>query len=259
MTPAEAYDSILQFSPVSDRSEEAARSAIECAQALIASVGGKSFGWSRRQKRERLLDEQIAILRQYGGDWCIPGIQIASQGEHDVWREDYADVVYKITNRGAFGFVVDQENDNRRNKLSLRQALPSEYLVRLGTQNVAFGDAITLQGIQAVGQPAVISAQPYVDQGRPSQDDIHAFFAECGFIRLPDDMMMQQYGSKPFWYRPSDSIIAADANPENFSRITDDIIVPIDLITHPMDASLLHSTARQNGVNLDRLIQALSD
>lgn len=33
-------------------------------------------------------------------------------------------------------------------------------------------------------------------------------------------------------------------------------IVPIDLITHPMDASLLHSTARQNGVSLDKRIQS---
>lgn len=256
MTPAEAYDSILQFSPVSDRSEEAARSAVECAQALLGSVGGKSFGWSRRQKREGLLDEQIAILRRYAGSLVIPGIQIASQGEHDVWREDFSDHVHKLTNQGEFGFVVDQENDNRRNKLALRQALPSEYLLRLGTQNVAFGDAITLQGIQTSRVPSILTAQPYVDQGRPSQEDIHAFFTQCGFIRLPDEMMMQQYSSKPFWYRPSDSILIADANPENFSRVTDDIIVPIDLITHPMDLSLMHSTAEQNGVKLDKLISS---
>jgi len=191
VTPAEAYDSILQFSPVSDRSEEAARSAVECAQALVASVSGKSFGWSRRQKREGLLDEQIRILRRHAGSLVIPGIQIASQGEHDVWREDYSDIVHKLTNQAEFGFVVDQESDNRLNKLALRQALPSEYLLRLGTQNVAFGDAITLQGIQAGRIPAILTAQPYADQGRPSQEDIHAFFAQCGFIRLPDDMMMQ--------------------------------------------------------------------
>lgn len=257
MTPAEAHDSILQFSPVSDRSEKAARSAVECAQALLASVRGKSFGWSRRQKREGLLDEQVRILRRHAGSLVIPGIQIASQGEHDVWREDCSDIVYKLTNQAEFGFVVDQESDNRRNKLALRQALPSEYLLRLGTQNVAFGDAISLQGIQAGRIPSILTAQPYVDQGRPSQEDIDTFFAQCGFIRLPDDMMMQQYISKPFWYRPSDSILAADANPENFSRIDDDIIVPIDLITHPMDASLMHSTAQQNGVDMNRLIQSV--
>lgn len=253
MTPAEAYDSIFQFAPVSDRSEKAARSAVECAQKLIGNPETKSFGWSRRQKRERLLNEQIAILRQYAAIHAIPGIQIASQGEHDVWHENGGGHVIKLTNQERFGFVVDQENDNRCNKLSLRHALPSEYLLRLGTQNAAFGDAISLQGIQAGRIPAFITAQPEIDRGRPSQEDIHAFFAQCGFIRLPDDMMMQQYSSKPFWYRSSDSIIAADANPENFSRIEDDIIVPIDLITHPIDAFLLHSTARQNGVNLDRL------
>jgi len=161
-------------------------------------------------------------------------VQIAAQGEHDVWREDFSPIVHKITNRGAYGYVIDQESDNRRNKLCLRHALPSEYLLRLGTQNVAFGDAISLQEIQLGRVPSILTAQPYVDQGRPSQEDINAFFSQCGFIRLPDDMMMQQYSNKPFWYRPSDSILIADANPENFSRITDDIIVPIDLITHPI-------------------------
>ncbi|MES2596966.1 MAG: hypothetical protein V4662_16600 [Verrucomicrobiota bacterium] len=256
MTPSEAYDSILQFSPVSDRSEEAARSAVECAQKLIAGAETKSFGWSRRQKRERLLDEQVAILRQYAAAYIIPGVQIASQGEHHVWHEDGSDHVIKLTNQDRFGFVVDQENDNRGNKLALRHAIPSEYLLRLGTQNVAFGDVITLQGIQAGRVPSIVTAQPEVDHGRPTQEDIHAFFSQCGFIRLPDEMMMQQYSSKPFWYRPSDSIITADANPENFSRVTDDIIVPIDLITHPMDVSLIHSTATQNGVNLDKYISS---
>ncbi|GEP43455.1 hypothetical protein [Brevifollis gellanilyticus] len=198
--------------------------------------------------------EQVAILRQYAADHVIPGVQIASQGEHHVWHEDGSDHVFKLINQDRFGFVVDQENDNRANKLALRHAIPSEYLLRLGTQNVAFGDVITLQGIQAGRVPSIITAQPEVDQGRPSLEDIHAFFIQCGFMRLPDEMMMQQYSSKPFWYRPFDSIIIADANPENFSRVTDDIIVPIDLITHPMAVSLMHSTAAQNGVNLEKLI-----
>jgi hypothetical protein len=259
VTPHEAYDSILEFSPVSNRSEEAARSAVECAQKLIGSPETKSFGWSRRQKREGLLDEQLAILRQFASNHVIPGYQIASQGEHHVWHEDGGTHVIKLTNQDRFGFVVDQENDNRRNKLALRHALPSEYLLRLGTQNLVFGDSITLQGIQSGRLPSIITAQPEIDQGRPSQEDIHAFFVQCGFIRLPDDMMMQQYSNKPFWYRPSDSILTADANPENFSRITDDIIVPIDLITHPIEPSLLQSTARQNGVDWHRLLELAID
>jgi hypothetical protein len=254
VTTAQAYESILTFAPVSDRSEEAARSAVECAQALVGDFETKSFGWSRRQKRERLYDEQIAALRRYAKSLQIPGVQIASQGEHDVWREDRSPHVHKLTNQDRFGYVVDQENDNRSNKLCLRLALPSEYLLRLGTQNVAFGDAISLQGIVAGVTPAILTAQPYADEGRPAQSDIHDFFEQCGFIRLPDEMTMSQFSHKPFWYRNEDNIIVADANPENFSRIEDTIIVPIDVITHPMDPGLIRDTARKNGVNFERLL-----
>jgi hypothetical protein len=46
-----------------------------------------------------------------------------------------------------------------------------------------------------------------------------------------------------------------DCNPENYSRITDDIIVPIDVISHPFPHRLLEQTAFKNGLSLDQLIQ----
>ncbi|MCB1226637.1 MAG: hypothetical protein KDK99_12555 [Verrucomicrobiales bacterium] len=163
--------------------------------------------------------------------------------------------VSKYTIHGQFGYVVDQQNDNRSNKLYLRPALPSEYLLRLGTQNVIFGDAITLQGIRTGSPPSIITAQPYADEGRPSQDEVNSFLQQCGFIRLPNAMMMSQFADKPFWWRPDDDVIAGDSNPENFSRIDDEIIVPIDAIVHPYPRSLIESTARQNGVSLEKITE----
>jgi hypothetical protein len=144
VSSTQAYDTLLQPAdpPLRDRSEEAARRTRECAQALLGSLEGESFGWHRREKRERLLDDQLT-----------------------------------------------------------------------------------------------------------------SFLWQSGFLRLPDDMMMAPYTTKPFWWRPLDDILVGDCNPENYSRITDDIIVPIDVISHPFPRSLLAQTAFKNGLSLDQLIQ----
>lgn len=179
-----------------------------------------------------------------------PGEFIGAGGEHDVWHSDRGAFVSKVTNHGQFGFVVDQESDNRSNKLTLRPALPSEYLLRMGSENVVFGDSIRLEAIQRNQPPSWIVAQPYVDQGRPPQSDIDTFMEQCGFRQVPRRMVMSQYHDKPFWYRDADSILTADANPENFSRVDDHTIVPIDIIIHPMPVELMESTAFQCGVKM---------
>jgi len=68
-------------------------------------------------------------------------------------------------------------------------------------------------------------------------------------------MMMGPYTNKPFWWRLLDDILVGDCNPENYSRITDDIIVPIDVISHPFPHPLLEQTVFKNGLSLDQLIQ----
>jgi hypothetical protein len=251
LTSTQAYESILHAAcpPLCHRSEEAARRALECAEALRASCPGESFGWARRQKGERLLHDQLAILRRYEAPLTVPGEFIGAGGEHDVWFTDKGSHVFKLTNRSQFGYVVDQANDNRANKLMLRPALPSEYLLRLGTQNLVFGDSILLLGVLAAPEvPRVLTVQPYADQGRPAQEEIDSFMLQSGFVRVADDMMMSQFSTKPFWYRAHDSILTGDANPENFSRIDDETIVPIDIIAHPYPRELIASTAAQNGM-----------
>ncbi len=256
VTSTQAYDALLHPAdpPLRDRSEEAARRTRECAKELIGSAPAETFGWHRREKRERLLDDQLVILRRYANDDTAPGNPIGAGGEHQVWHLDGDSHVSKFTINDQFGYVVDQQNDNRGHKLHLRPALPSEYLLRLGTQNAVFGDAITLQGLCTARVPSIITAQPEADQGRPSQTDVNSFLWQSGFLRLPDEMMMAPYTTKPFWWRPLDDILVGDCNPENYSRITDDIIVPIDVISHPFPRSLLAQTAFKNGPSLDHFI-----
>jgi hypothetical protein len=195
----EAYQSILQaHTPLPNRSEEAARRALACAEALIGSSAEKSFGWTRRQKRARILHDQLELLQAHAMDIDPPGEFIGAGGEHDVWHSDRGAFVSKVTNHGQFGFVVDQESDNRSNKLTLRPALPSECLLRMGSENVVFGDSIRLEAIQRNQPPSWIVAQPYVDQGRPPQSDIDTFMEQCGFRQVPRRMVMSQYHDKPF-------------------------------------------------------------
>lgn len=85
-------------------------------------------------------------------------------------------------------------------------------------------------------------------------DPLTGFLWQSGFLRHPDEMMMAPYTTKPFWWRPLDDILVGDCNPENYSRITDDIIVPIDVISHTFPRSLLAQTAFKNGLSLDDLI-----
>jgi excinuclease UvrABC ATPase subunit len=251
-----AYKALLQQpspdSSLRDRSRKAASTPHPCAEELHRSADQESFGWSRRQKRERLLDDQLAILNRHATAPADLGTHIGGGGEHEVYHQEGSQIVHKITNRGEFGYVIDQDSDNKSNKLALRHALPSEYLLRLGTQNLLFGDTIRVEAIQKEkGKTAsIVTSQSEVDLGRPSQDEVNAFMTQCGFVRVPDDMMLSQYSNKFFWYRASDSVLTGDTNPENFSKADDHNIVPIDVIAHPYPRSLFEATAKQNGIPL---------
>jgi len=253
-----AYTALLQQTSADpslrDRSGKTAPTPHPCAEELHRGADQESFGWARRSKRERLLDDQLAILSRHATTPGDLGRHIGGGGEHEVFHQEGSQVVHKITNHGQFGYVVDQDSDNKSNKFRLRPALPSEYLLRLGTHNLLFGDTIRVENIHKdKGKPATIAtSQTEVDLGRPTQEEVDAFMTQCGFIRLPEDMMLSQFGNKPFWYRAADSILTADANPENFSRADDHNIVPIDLIAHPYPRALFEASAKQNSIPLSR-------
>jgi hypothetical protein len=160
VTSTQAYDALLQPAdpPLRDRSEEAARRTRECAKELIGSAPAETFGWHRREKRERLLDDQLVILRRDAKDDSAPGHPIGAGGEHQVWHLDGDSHVSKFTINDQFGYVVDQANANRGHKLPLRPVLTSECMLRLGTQNAVFDDTITLQGLRNARVPSLTKA-----------------------------------------------------------------------------------------------------
>lgn len=162
----------------------------------------------------------------------------------------------KHTNNGRYGFVLDQSAFGSTRKLELRDALPSEYLWRIGLQNVVFGDSIRIEAIVAnpYGSPMIQTSQPWLIGPAPEMDDIREFMEDQGFLRLPKQML--ELGVLPMlsWYRPADGVLVFDTKTSNFVRLGD-IVSPIDLRMAIYPQGLLEETACLNGV--DR--QAMAD
>ncbi len=143
--------------------------------------------------------------------------------------------------------MVDQGSDANGLLLCLREALPSEYLLRLGLQNVLFGDAITLQAIASntyiKDYPLVVTAQPYAGGEMPLLDEIAMLMRDAGFDELPPELLMPAAFRSPVWYHTKHEIAATDATPGNFTKLSNDVIVPIDLIINPLPKRILDETS----------------
>ncbi len=129
----------------------------------------------------------------------------------------------------------------------LREALPSEYLLRLGLQNVLFGDAIRLQAISPnschADFPLIVTSQPYAGGEMPSLEEISGLMMQAGFVELPASMLRAGAFRSPVWYHHEHGVAATDATPGNFTKLDANVLVPVDLIIHPLPEKLLHETA----------------
>ncbi|MFN0075925.1 MAG: hypothetical protein ACKVY0_05575 [Prosthecobacter sp.] len=259
MNPAllqEAIDSILTHAPLSNQSQETARGAIEVAQAVLAGRAKAGAGWHHRTNRAFALPAQTACLAQAVVPFEIPGSAIGQGGEHVAKYDPAAGIVYKtnLPEARKYGYVVDQAGEADDLRLCLREALPSEYLLRLGLQNVVFGDAISLQAIASnpciEDYPLIVTAQPYAGGEMPTLEEIAMLMMDAGFKELPMAMLRPAAFRSPVWYHAENEIAATDATPGNFTKLSNDVIVPIDLIIHPLPLAILQETARRTKIDL---------
>ncbi len=248
----EAIQSILTYAPLSNQSQEAARSAIEVAQTILAGRSQTGTGWNHRTNRAFALPAQTACLARVATPFVIPGSSIGQGGEHAATYDADTGVVYKtnLPEARKYGYVVDQGSESDGLRLCLREALPSEYLLRLGLQNVLFGDAISLQAIATnsliADYPLIVTAQPYAGGEMPTLDEIATLMRDSGFVELPSEWLKSAAFRSPVWYHAENEIAATDATPGNFSKLSSDVIVPIDLIIHPLPAELLKMSKALN-------------
>lgn len=152
-------------------------------------------------------------------------------GEHlTFFRVERDGLIYKATWRDSFGFVpaFDAKDD-----LVLREATPSEYLLRCGLANVVFGDAIRLMCIapDQAGQsevPSIITSQPFVIGSPAEPDVVRRYLESLDFIPLPQ-RRDPVTGLHDVWYRAADQVMICDAVAGNFVQSPDGQVAAIDL------------------------------
>lgn len=228
---------------------------LDAATNLLKGVPSASLGQSRREWREAESREQHAALKAASRARALPGQFVASEGEHRVHENVAAGLVFKATNNERYGLVLDQDEWADSRKLVTRPALPSEYLWRLGLQNVLFEDSIHLTGIGtgSYGFPEIHTSQPLLVGTAPGMDGVRQWMEDAGFRQLPMGVLGRGIASVLSWYRASDEILVYDTKPSNFVQNKDGAIDPIDLVISVFPRALMAETARLNGVEWKKI------
>lgn len=123
-----------------------------------------------------------------------------------------------------------------RPKLTLRGALPSEYLRRWAIMADVFGVPTNYLGNVAnpSGEPQMVVVQPYVDQADSDPaliEDIAVYLSANGFEKVDPSMVALPEVADVTWYRQSDGILLSDAHARNFRKeTTTGALVPVDLV-----------------------------
>ena len=223
--------------------------ALVAAEAVLGTGPEAGFGQSRREWRESEARRQRGILTEAAEGINLPGESVADEGEHKVHFDPSDGLAHKATNNARFGFVLDQDEFDAQRRLSPRPALPSEYLWRIGLQNVVFGDVIRLVGISrgAEGVPSIHTAQPWVDGTAPTLEEIAAFMESAGFTQIPRETFAKRVAKNLAWYRAADGVLVYDAKPSNFFKSAEGEIDPIDLVISLYPKEFLEDTARRVG------------
>ncbi|MDE1171982.1 MAG: hypothetical protein PW734_12380 [Verrucomicrobium sp.] len=143
------------------------------------------------------------------------------------------DRVHKVTQGiNFFGYTLFY--NSRFNYIENIEATPAEYLARLALANRIFGADNRFEGvaIDEDGAPRIVTSQRYFDseeEDRPIQEiEVAELMTGEGFCARP---------SEREWYRPEDGILVDDAHEDNFRRLKNGNIFPIDLMLLKVESS----------------------
>ncbi len=160
------------------------------------------------------------------------------------WRSEVDNHWIKVTKPNRFGFIADTDFTLSKitqrwvGDLILREALPSEYLLRWRLQNSVFGDAVRLEGVifsPEEGCSLVIS-QPDISGSPSTLGEISCSMEVLGFR----EMVGLHLGYVPSlsFYRDADRIAVFDAHPAN-AVTSGGVVFPIDFIVQQAN-DLMH-------------------
>lgn len=234
----------MKFKPSekkADSREQSGRDAQSLAQSACRFAGGSRtvyFGPEQAKHLPEAREAQLALLANEPEGLAISDPDFVG-GEHRVYVPEPPTTVTKQTLPGQFGMIMDERKLlNPRSmltefKLTMRPALPSEYLTRWEIISKVFG-----VDTEYVGRPFASTNQLEIRQTFVPQDpettieacDIETFMEAAGFVKVPAEVIAVPEVQSVTFYRQHDGILVTDAHPRNFRLTPAGLIVPIDLV-----------------------------
>jgi hypothetical protein len=169
-------------------------------------------------RSERVEAEQRRLIQwaeengKLGPSGRLPPV-FARGGEHEVFFQQRTQRYLKATRldrHKGYGIALGSRTHG---------ATPSEYLDRLALQNLIFDDDIRLERIVANnGQPIIISSQPFIKGGAPTQEALDELMLGKGYERLDEGA----------YYDEGAGLLVFDLFPRNAIQAADGRIYPID-------------------------------
>ena len=186
-------------------------------------------------------EAQLAALKSEPQAVVPQGAPNFVGGEHQVFLKHPPLEVFKQTLPGYYGRYLDERVllDPRTflnvRMLVMRSALPSEYLLRWCVMGDVFGlDTIYLGVVrQMAEEPEMAVGQPFIPESPDDPatlDDVAAFFAAHGFVRVESRLIINPEIQEVTWYRQRDGLLMTDAHARNFRKDLNGLLIPIDLV-----------------------------
>jgi hypothetical protein len=224
------------------RSKKTVRDLLEAAARLCGTDAAVYFGPKRQSELSTARESQLISLFSEAEAKAPPNASPAfTGGEHQVFELENRTRVLKHTLPGFYGRIMDEltlldpRTFQNRNQLTLRAALPSEYLRRWAVLTDIFGLPTEYEGRTSdVRSPRMVISQPYIEQDDddpPTAEDAAAFMEAMGFAKVDPSVIAIPEVADVTWYRQSDGILITDAHARNFRKDTASAaIIPIDLV-----------------------------
>lgn len=216
---------------------------LEAASRLAGGNAAFCFGRDQQRSFSQERAEQIKRL----GDLPVVDVRelqlLGTGGEHHVFafKQSGEDRVLKVTLPGVFGRTIDEDRllDPRTflnmPKLKLRDARPSEYLLRWALLDQVFGLQTRLEGVVkgANGEPQIAISQLFIGQDMPTEEEVSEQMKVMGFEKVDGNHVINPENSGCTWYRQLDGVLITDAFARNYRLDFESaLVIPVDLMVN---------------------------
>lgn len=221
--------------------EEAVRALLAAASRLSAGDAPLGFGWSSQQQFPSARENELKALLSEPVAPIPTAPSFAEGGEHRVYGSTVEAELIKHTLPGFYGRIMDERvlldpsTFLSKPKLTMRGALPSEYLRRWAVMADVFGMVTNYLGrVEGAGrEPMMAVSQTYIverEDDPATLEDLAALMTAHGFVPVDPRNVINPEVQHVTWHRQSDGLLITDAHARNFRKDLEGVIFPIDLV-----------------------------